>query len=103
MNRWKIPPDVEKKVLERDRQCIYCGLSFDLPDAKPGGGRSWEHIVNDVSFVTPENIALCCRSCNSSKGARLLSIWLDSAYCKRRGINRESVAAVVKNAFKASN
>jgi 5-methylcytosine-specific restriction endonuclease McrA len=102
-NRWSIPDSLAKEVFERDRSCIYCGVPFDLADAKPGSRRSWEHIVNDAKIITPENIALCCRSCNSSKGAKLLSIWLDSPYCKRRGINSDSVAAVVKNAFNTSN
>jgi hypothetical protein len=102
-NRWRIPDWLAKEVFERDSSCIYCGEAFDLADAKPGSRRSWEHIVNDAEIITPENIALCCRSCNSSKGAKRLSIWLDSPYCMRRGIKRDTVAAVVKNAFNTSN
>jgi len=102
-NRWSIPESLAKEVIERDRSCIYCGAAFDLADAKLGSRPSWEHIVNDAQIITSENIALCCRSCNSSKGAKLLSIWLDSPYCKRRGITRDPVAAVVRNAFNTSN
>ena len=99
MNRWNIPDWLEKEVIERDRSCIYCGVVFGLADTRFGSRPSWEHIVNDARIITRENIALCCRSCNSSKGVKLLSIWLDSAYCKRRGINRDTVAVVVRNAL----
>jgi hypothetical protein len=48
-----------------------------------------------------ENIALCCRSCNSSKGQKLLADWLGSEYCRRRGIDSERVADVVKRALES--
>jgi hypothetical protein len=57
--------------------------------------------VNDARIITRENISLCCRSCNSSKGAKLLEAWLGSEYCKRRGISRETVAEVVRQALAA--
>jgi hypothetical protein len=60
---------------------------------------TWEHIINDAQIVTRENIALCCWSCNSSKGAKLLADWFQSAYCLRHGITPDSVAQVVKEAL----
>jgi hypothetical protein len=60
---------------------------------------TWEHIVNDARIITRQNIALCCFSCNSSKGTKKLALWLDSDYCKKRGINRDTVADVVKEAL----
>jgi hypothetical protein len=99
MNRWKIPDWLEKEAIERDKNCVYCRISFGLGTGK-GSFSSWEHIVNDAKIVTRENIVLCCRSCNSSKGAKLLTTWLESAYCKRRGIDSESVADIVKYALK---
>ncbi len=60
---------------------------------------TWEHIVNDDSIVTRENIARCCWSCNSSKGAKMLAAWIESSYCKRRGIGTDTVADVVKRAL----
>lgn len=38
-------------------------------------------------------------SCNASKGAKLLKDWLKSDYCKRKNINENTVAEVVKNAL----
>ena len=99
MNRWKIPDWLEQEVIERDRSCIYCGVAFGLSEARFGSRPSWEHIVNDAGIITRENIALCCRSCNSSKGVKQLAVWLDSPYCKKRKINGNTVAEVVKNAL----
>ena len=98
MNRWNIPQRLEAEVRTRDTACIYCGVVFGSIDGH-GSRASWEHIVNDARIITPENIALCCRSGNSSKGARLLADWIDSPYCKRRGIDRETVAETVKKAL----
>ena len=103
MNRWKIPAWLEQEVIERDRSCVYCGVVFGLPEARHGSCPSWEHIVNDAKIITRENIALCCRSCNSSKGVKTLSVWLESPYCRTRGINKETVAAVVKDALETSS
>ena len=94
MNRWNIPTWLEREIILRDKCCVYCGVVFDA-----GNHPSWEHIVNDARIVTRENISLCCRACNSSKGVKPLEIWLESAYCKRRGITRETVAEVVKSAL----
>ncbi len=100
MNRWKIPAEVETEVRARDTHCVYCTVLFGSRSGK-GSFASWEHIVNNASIRTPENIALCCHSCNSSKGTRLLADWLGSNYCVQRGISGESVADVVKRALKS--
>lgn len=98
MNRWRIPQWLEKEICARDLACVYCGHIFGTaPDRRTQP--SWEHIVNDATIITRENIARCCRACNSSKGAKVLAQWLGSAYCLRRGISAESVADVVKVAL----
>lgn len=97
MNRWSIPETLEREVTERDHSCIYCGVGFRVQDAPRRDRPSWEHIVNDARIVTRENIALCCIGCNASKGARDLGEWLDSKYCRTRGITRDSVAAVARS------
>ena len=98
MNRWNIPAELEQEIMRRDKSCIYCGVVFGLSNDRAGSRPSWEHSVNDARIVTRENISLCCRSCNSSKGVKPLEVWLESAYCKRRGISRQTVAEVVKKA-----
>ncbi|WP_282015984.1 HNH endonuclease [Marinifilum flexuosum] len=98
-NRWGIPKEVEEFVKKRDKSCVYCGIEFKLDDSSKKSEASWEHIINDININGIDNIALCCMSCNASKGAKLLENWLESAYCKKKGITVESVANVVKMAL----
>lgn len=59
----------------------------------------WEHIINDAKIITRGNIALCCCSCNASKGQKKLSDWLQSKYCKDHGINSNTVSPIIKHAI----
>ncbi len=103
MNVWNIPDWLEKEVRKRDKYCVYCGVPM-IEKMPPRGPRkavaTWEHIINDASIITRENIARCCVACNSSKGAKKLSEWIHSSYCKSRGITKDTVAEVVKEALK---
>lgn len=99
MNRWNIPDWLEREVIARDGRCIYCGVDFQAGSQSRGDRPTWEHIVNDERIITRDNIARCCGSCNASKGAKDLAVWLGSAYCLRRGITRETVADVVRSAL----
>jgi hypothetical protein len=105
MNRWGIPNWLEAEIRARDTVCVYCGIQL-VETAGPNGSRTnlatWEHIVNDASIVTRENIARCCNSCNASKGSKNLNAWLSSSYCKKKRIDGTSVADVVKNHLLAS-
>jgi hypothetical protein len=100
VNRWNIPVWLEREVRERDTSCVYCGASF-ASAASRRSRPSWEHIVNDATIVTPENIALCCIGCNASKGPKPFTSWLQSRYCLARGITPRSVAPVVRAALAA--
>lgn len=95
-NSWNIPAWLEKEVRARDRACVYCGSPFTSYKVSPRSAASWEHIVNDEEIITRENIALCCRGCNYSKGQKQLSAWLQSEYCRVRGISKDSVATIIK-------
>jgi len=103
MNRWGIPAWLEEEVKRRDKACVYCGIQM-IEQMPSHGSRkavaTWEHIINNASIVTRENIARCCFACNSSKGTKKLSDWIQSSYCKKRGINKDTVAEVVKNALR---
>ncbi len=96
-NRWGIPKDVEELVKQRDLSCVYCGISFInlIPTHKTRP--TWEHIINDIRINGIDNIALCCGSCNASKGTKLLTDWLNSKYCLTKGICKDTVAIVVQN------
>jgi hypothetical protein len=103
MNNWRIPNWLEKEVQERDKTCVYCGTQM-IEQMPPRGPRknvaTWEHIINDASIISRQNIARCCVACNSSKGSKKLSDWLQSSYCRNRGINEDTVAKVVKEALR---
>jgi 5-methylcytosine-specific restriction endonuclease McrA len=99
MNIWNIPDCLENEVKNRDRKCIYCGVEFNSSQKTRKFKATWEHIINDAKIINRENIARCCVSCNSSKGTKKLSDWLESDYCKKRGITENTVSEVVKMAL----
>lgn len=99
-NRWGIPKEVEEKVLIRDFSCVYCGIYFTDSEPNRKKRKTWEHIINDIRINNIDNIALCCFSCNASKGNKILEEWLNSKYCQAKGINSNSVALVVKKHLK---
>ena len=98
-NNWSIPAALEKEVRERDKVCVYCRTPFLSHKESVKASASWEHILNDASIVTKENICLCCRGCNSSKGQKQLSVWLQTKYCKERDITPQTVAPIIKQAI----
>lgn len=98
-NNWNIPADLEQEVRERDRACVYYGNEFLSHKESAKASASWEHIINDASIITRENICLCCRGCNASKGQKKLSGWLRTNYCKERGITADTAAPIIKQAI----
>ncbi|NHF60106.1 HNH endonuclease [Flavobacteriaceae bacterium TP-CH-4] len=98
-NKWGISREIEAFVSNRDTHCIYCGVAFSIEHNSRKTKPTWEHIVNDIRIMTKENIALCCTSCNASKGAKLLADWLEGNYCKTTGISKDTAAQVVKDAL----
>ena len=99
MNKWNIPDWLEKEVKNRDRHCIYCHSELGEFEEIGKSKGTWEHIINDAKIINRDNIARCCVSCNASKGSKNLSDWLNSDYCKKKGITKDSVAEVVRNAL----
>lgn len=81
MNIWNIPAWLEKEVKARDRHCVYCGIPFLQTNRSRKSMPTWEHIINNAKIINRNNIALCCCSCNASKGAKDLSVWINSSYC----------------------
>lgn len=105
MNRWGIPLWLEQEVRKRDKACVYCGVQMAKKKPLESSQKNiatWEHIINDASIITRENIALCCAACNSSKGNKKLVDWLRSNYCMNRGITVDTVAPVVKEVLNNS-
>ncbi|MDP7396728.1 MAG: HNH endonuclease [Lentisphaeria bacterium] len=98
-NNWNIPNWLETEVRERDKNCVYCGVEFTPAKVSKKTSASWEHIINDAKIITRENICLCCCGCNSRKGQKQLYVWLQTKYCKERGITPDSVAPIIKQAI----
>ena len=98
-NNWSIPAELEKQIRDRDKVCVYCGNAFLSHKESAKASASWEHIINDASIISGENICLCCRGCNASKGQKKLSVWLQTNYCKDRGITPETVTSIIKQAI----
>jgi 5-methylcytosine-specific restriction endonuclease McrA len=96
-NRWGIPRHVEESVKQRDLNCVYCGVSFTNSVFTYKTRPTWEHIINDIKINNADNIALCCGSCNASKGSKLLIDWLNGKYCMTKNIKKDNVATVVKD------
>ena len=95
-NQWRIPRKLALHVARRDLACIYCGNEFS-PIGPIGRRRaSWEHIINDLALITPENIAVCCMGCNASKGTKDLHVWLQSVYCVANSINETTLTPVAQ-------
>jgi hypothetical protein len=80
-------------VLARDTSCVYCDVAFS---SNIRNMASWEHINNRAVDIEPWNIVLCCRSCNSSKGAKSLSEWLSTKYCIDKNITPKTVAPIIQ-------
>ena len=93
---------LEREVRLRDTECVYCRVPMSRPAATGprASAATWGAHHQRRRGHYRENIALCCSSCNSSKGTRQLSAWLDSSYCKRRGMTKDTVADVVKHALR---
>ena len=101
--RWGISREVALHEAARDKNCIYCRRDFDLTLENRAAVPSWEHIVNDVSLTSIQNVGLCCVSCNSSKGKKKsVKDWLNSAYCQVRGITYATIAPLVRNSLGGS-
>ena len=98
-NDWNIPDWLEKKVRNRDKFCVYCNIKLQEyvhTKGNPKDKATFEHIENNASNISEANIAMCCNSCNSSKSAKKLQNWLESDYCKKKNINKETVATIIK-------
>ncbi len=103
------------EIRKRDKVCVYCGKDFDKThhtetrvdwdelehlNHKP----DWDSVGCYMREGKPvsEIVAICCKSCNSSRGSKSLLKWFKKGYCAEgknsmvKIINEETVANVVK-------
>jgi len=96
-NRYGLPEQDLDDIRARDRVCVYC-RKIMIPPGSEGPRTDWatiEHLNHLPPWDNPRTVAICCWSCNSSRGNRLLGDWFTSAYCRKRGINEATVAEPV--------
>ena len=71
-----------------------------IDTAKCGFRGDWatiEHLNYEPPWDDPTTVAICCGSCNSSRGNKPLLEWFNTEYCISRNINEKTVAEPVKN------
>lgn len=102
-NSFGIPEEELSKIRLRDKNCVYCHkkLIYPFVKNKQGDCATIEHLNCDAPFdwsdgLRIEDIAICCGSCNSSRGPKRLLAWFRTKYCMERGINEDTVADPVK-------
>src|SRR5205809_7073359 len=101
MNRFGIPAETEHRIRARDTCCVYCGKRFSRASRKDMP--TIEHLHEKPPFYWQEGLkedglAICCGSCNSSRGNKSLRDWFQTPYCTQRDmpINSGTVAAPVR-------
>lgn len=68
INMSSITRELKMQMVSTEKQCEYCGNQHDL---------SWDHLIpqSKCGPDAVDNLVLCCRSCNSSKGNRGIYAW----------------------------
>ena len=101
-NNYGIPAEVEKEIRARDKVCIYCLKKMKKNHFKDKP--TIEHLrvgcpvywTSGTRGLKKTDLAICCQSCNSSRGPKKLSVWFKSLYCIKNNINKDTVTDPVK-------
>lgn len=98
-NKYGISEKDEKEIRARDKTCVYCHKAMKEYSGISGVSSdkaTIEHLNNEGPFNEKSTMAICCGSCNSSRGNKELLDWFKTPYCIERNINKETVAEPVK-------
>ena len=106
-NRFGISRQDEEEILARDNTCVYCHKTMcSYAEIKAMKGvwsdqATIEHLNCNGPFyckhgLKKEDIVMCCRACNSSRGDRTLPDWFKTDYCRSKNVNEHTVADSVK-------
>lgn len=102
-NKFNIPTEILDGIRERDKNCAYCRKTMVYPYRRSACSDSAtiEHLNHDGPFywetgLRAEDIVICCGSCNSSRGIKVLTDWFATNYCIERGIDKNTVAESVR-------
>lgn len=103
--KYGIPQEELDKIVERDKNCVYCHKPWNLKNRRSiehlNHRWDWDSVGDFVSKGWPvfPIIAICCVNCNSSRSDKKISKWINedkSGYCKRNNISFKSIAPVVR-------
>jgi hypothetical protein len=97
-NNYGLPNDELESIFKRDKTCVYCHKTmFDhLANSKRSDWYTIEHLNYLPPWNNPTTVAICCWSCNSSRGNKKLIDWFKTAYCVSKNINEETVTEIVR-------
>jgi len=107
-NKYGIPEDELKKIRARDKACVYCHKAMEEYSHAKGVSKdkaTIEHLNKDGPFYwnkaiifDSSTVAICCGSCNSSRGKKELLDWFKTQYCinRNRAINENTVTELVR-------
>ena len=96
-NKYGLPEYKLGLIAKRDISCVYCDKKM-LPRGNKNrkNAMTVEHLDDEPPWNNIDTIAMCCGSCNSSRGKKKITEWFNTDYCKSRDINYCSVAQVVR-------
>jgi hypothetical protein len=97
-NNYGLPRDELQKIFERDKACVYCHKTMigHRANSRRGDWYSIEHLNYLPPWDNPKTVAICCWSCNSSRGNKKLMDWLRHRTVSRN-INEVTVAEPVRH------
>ncbi len=96
--KYGISEELCEKIKERDKRCIYCDKEFK---EYPYSDKATIEHMDTPSVKNPEEwrVGICCHSCNASRKGKNedWDTWFESDFCKKRKINKDTVAQFVKD------
>lgn len=97
-NQYGIPEDDLENIRIRDKICVYCRKMMIIPSANGlrGDWATIEHLNHLPPWNNSATVAICCGSCNSSRGNKKLLDWFKTPYCINKNINEKTVAKPVR-------
>ena len=106
-NKFGIPEEIEQRIRCKDKVCVYCLKTMIYP-CTGNKQRDWatiEHFREKGPFywkegLKEEDLAICCGSCNSSRGKNKIRDWFKTMYCLNKKINEKTVEQAVKEYIK---
>lgn len=102
-NKYNLPEKEIERIRKRDKKCVYCGKIM-VNSRYSENRKDWatiEHLNHLPPWDNPSTVAICCGSCNSSRGDKKLLNWFKGEYCIKSNINKRTVAKPVKDYLKS--